>query len=233
MSARGRSLLAVTGAAFEARIASGDQVSVLCSGGDPARLHALLDALDPDDFRAIVSFGVAGGLDTELRPGDIVLADTVVADTGTWRANPALNEAVQSSFPAAGIKVHRSTIAGVDRPTMTLQAKASLRMQTGADAVDMETHVAAGYAARNDLPWMAVRAICDPADRVLPPLSTAGLKPDGRIDIAACLHNLARHPGQLPALIRTALETAVAVAALRRARRVLGPGFGLGSADFR
>jgi hypothetical protein len=90
----------------------------------------------------------------------------------------------------------------------------------------METHIAAEFAERAGLPWGALRAVCDPASRALPPLATAGLKPDGGIDFAATLKSVARNPLQIPALIRTGLDTAIAVSALRRGRRLLGAGFG-------
>ena len=102
----------------------------------------------------------------------------------------------------------------------------------------METHIAAEFAEKAKLPWGALRAVCDPASRALPPLATAGLKPDGGIDFAATLKSVARDPSQIPALIRTGIDTAIAVAALRRARGRLGSDFGfgfpgLGGADFR
>ena len=64
-----------TGAAFEARIAAGDGVLVVCAGGDPIPARTLLDDLDPASFRAVISFGLAGGLDPALRPGQLLIAD--------------------------------------------------------------------------------------------------------------------------------------------------------------
>jgi len=220
----------VTGAAFEARIAAGAGVFVVCAGGDPFRLQMLLDELDAGRFRAVISFGLAGGLDPALSPGDLVIADQIISRTKTWQANPVLATVLQSALSASGTKPLRSSLAGVDATVMDPASKAALRAATGAAAVDMESHVVATYATSRNLPWASLRAICDPAMRALPPLATAGLKPDGRIDFAATLKSLARDPSQIPALIRTGLDTAIAVAALRRARRFLD--FGLGGADF-
>jgi adenosylhomocysteine nucleosidase len=226
-----RPVLIVTGAAFEARIAEGAGVVAVCAGGDPSRLKALLDELDPGHFRAVISFGLAGGLDPALRPGDVVIADQIISGERTWRANPALAGALQSALSAGGAKPSHSSIAGVDATVMDPASKAALRTATGAAAVDMESHVAAAYATSRNLPWASLRAICDPAMRALPPLATRGLKPDGRIDFAVTLTSLARDPSQIPALIRTGLDSAIAIAALRRARRLLDFGLGLGRAD--
>lgn len=228
-------ILVVTGATFEADIAAGDGVVAICSGANPARLRTLLNDIDPKKFRAVISFGLAGGLDPALRPGDVLIADEIVAGAKTWRANHDLASALQA---ALNEKALRCRFAGADATVMTPHAKTALRVATNAAAVDMETHIAAEFAESAKLPWGALRAVCDPASRALPPLATAGLKPDGGIDFAATLKSLARDPLQIPALIRTGIDTGIAVAALRRARGRLGAGFGfrfpgLGGADFR
>jgi adenosylhomocysteine nucleosidase len=228
-----KSVLVATGAAFEARIAAGAGVVVVCAGGDPSRLRRLLDDLDPANFRAVISFGLAGGLDPALRPGKLLIADQIMFGKGTWQAPRALADAMQSALIAGGVRPLRLSVAGADATVMDRDSKAALRSATGASAVDMESHVVAGYAAGRSLPWVSLRAICDPARRTLPPLATTGLKPDGQIDFAAVLKSVVRDPLQIPALITTALDTARAVNALRRARRVLDFGFGLGGADFR
>lgn len=220
----GKSVLVVTGATFEAEIAAGGGVVTVCFGANPSRLRAFLNETDPKNFRAVISFGLAGGLDPALRPGHLLIADQVVG-AGTFQANSDMNRVLQS---ALGGKIRRCHFAGVDTAAMTPQSKAALRAATGASAVDMETHVVAEFAERGHLPWGALRAVCDPASRALPPLATAGLKPDGGIDFGATLKSLARNPLQIPALIRTGIDTAIAVAALRRARGLLGAGFGLG-----
>jgi adenosylhomocysteine nucleosidase len=225
----GKSVLVVTGATFEADIAAGDGVVVLCFGANPARLRAFLNGIDPQNFRAAISFGLAGGLDPALRPGHMLIAEHVVGDR-TLQAHGDLGRALHSVL---GKKAIRGALAGAEAVVATPHAKAALRAQTNAHAVDMETHIVAEFAARGNVPWGALRAVCDPAGRALPPLATAGLKPDGGIDFAATLKSVARNPLQVPALIRTGIDTAVAVSALRRACGLLGGFARLGGADLR
>jgi hopanoid-associated phosphorylase len=224
-----RPILVVTGAIFEARIAAGEDVSVLCGGGDSAQLRSLLGAVDPARFRALISFGLAGGLDPDLRPGDLIVASQVTADGKTWHAALTLTGTLASALQAS--RTALQGLAGVDTPVMEPAGKAALRAATGASAVDMETHIAARFANDNNLPWASLRVICDPAERGLPPLALQALKPNGRIDFTAVLKSLVSAPSQLPALISTGHDTMTAVIALRRARRLLGPGFGLIAAD--
>jgi hypothetical protein len=81
-------------------------------------------------------------------------------------------------------------------------------------------------AGRHRLPFVALRVVCDPADRSLPPATYVGMKPDGAMDVIAVLRSLFSHPGQLPALIGVAFNAERAFAALLRGRRRLGPGLG-------
>ena len=78
-------VLAVTGLAREARIAAGAGVEAIQAGGNPQRLRLLLDARAAPGCRAVVSFGIAGGLDPALRPGDVVVA---TGDRRPTRAGP-------------------------------------------------------------------------------------------------------------------------------------------------
>ena len=219
-------ILVVTGATFEADIAAGDGVTTICSGADPARLRKILAETDPRTFHAVISFGLAGGLHPTLRPGHLLIADEIVFSAKTWQAHPDLSDALHAKLNA-NEKISRGRFAGADATIMTPHAKTALHVATNAAAVDMETHIVAEFAESAKLPWGALRAVCDPASRALPPLAMAGLKPDGGIDFAATLKSLARDPLQIPALIRTGIDTAIAVAALRRARGRLGAGFGL------
>jgi hypothetical protein len=95
----------------------------------------------------------------------------------------------------------------------------------------MESHIGAAYAARNNLPFAAVRVISDPAERALPPLAKRALKPDGRVDFAAVLAGLARAPSELTTLLRAGGDAGRAFAGLRRCRRLLDFGLCFGLAD--
>ena len=74
-------ILIVCGLKAEADIAAGDDITVVCGGGDQARLAADLMRLAPN-ATAIVSFGVAGGLDPSLTPGALAVAAGVVTANG-------------------------------------------------------------------------------------------------------------------------------------------------------
>jgi hopanoid-associated phosphorylase len=221
-----RPVLAVTGLAREARIAAGPGVITICSGGDPRRLRTLLEAVDGRALRAVISFGLAGGLDPALRPGDLVVATEVAATGRRWKSHPGLVESLAASLEKYPDAPTLGRLAGVEAVVLDAVTKAKLRDATGAAAVDMESHVTAEFAAVHQLPIVALRAICDPASRALPPLAQHTLKPNGKVNLAAVFGGLAGDPIQMVALMRAARDSAAAFGSLRRGRRLLGAGFG-------
>ena len=99
--------------------------------------------------------------------------------------------------------------------------KAALHSETGASAVDMESHIAAAYAAEAGLPFAAVRVISDPAHRALPAIARAAIKPNGQIDLGAVLRGIVRNPATLHALVSTGIDFNRALRSLRGCRDYL------------
>ncbi|MDX6804463.1 phosphorylase [Terrihabitans sp. PJ23] len=208
-------VLVVTGVAREARIATGSSVETICSGGAPARLREILRERPAPACRAVVSFGVAGGLDPDLNPGDIVLATKVTADAAEWVADSSLLATLHRALQVdPRLRVVQAPLAGVDLALVDASSKRVAYEMHGAAAVDMESHIAAEYAARHGLPFAAIRVVCDPATRGLPPLVTSALKPDGAISLAGVFGSLARQPGQIVDLIRLSRDASRAFKSL-------------------
>ena len=226
-----RPILIVTGLVQEARIAAGPGMTVICSSSDPQQLRALLTVFDPTTIRGVISFGVAGGLDPSLKPGDVVVATEVLAGDTRWLAGLALNEDLVASVAMGRRRVVRGSLAGAEQVVSARALKAALHLETGAAAVDMESHIAAAYAAEAGLPFAALRVISDPATRALPALAVAALKPNGEIDLRKILSGVARNPMTLRALVSTGIDFNRALKSLRGCRGFLLGGEGLVAAD--
>ena len=226
-----RPVLIVTGLVQEARIAAGPGMTVICSSSDPKQLRALLTVFDPTTIRGVISFGVAGGLDPSLKSGDVVVATEVRAGDTRWLAGLALNEDLIASVAMGRRRVVRGSLAGAEQVVSARALKAALHLETGAAAVDMESHIAAAYAAEAGLPFAALRVISDPASRALPALAMAALKPNGEIDLRKILSGVARNPMTLRALVSTGIDFNRALKSLRGCRGFLLGGERLVAAD--
>jgi adenosylhomocysteine nucleosidase len=162
-------LVTTRGPGFVARQGTlGDRQVVLMLSG-PGRAsaaratEALLDGHRPE---LVISAGFAGGLDPKLQRGDIVLADTLLDEA-------AGSFAMQRNLVPAALAATRGVYLGrlltVDRIICLPEEKRALGVAHGALAVDMETFAVAEVCRRREVPLMAVRAISDTADDLLPP----------------------------------------------------------------
>ena len=215
-------MIVVVGLAFEARIAAGPGIQVICSG-DGRNLAAVISRAIADDCRGLISFGVAGGLAPDLPPGTCVVGSAILSGTARMPTDHGWSQKLLAAIPDA---VH-GLLVGVSAPIAHTAAKRALYMKTGALAVDMESHIVAGVAAAHGLPLAAIRVITDPAVRALPEAAVAAMRPNGTTDIAAMIRSVMKRPQELPALLRTALDARAARATLMRGRQVLGPSLGL------
>ncbi|MBI4367248.1 MAG: 5'-methylthioadenosine nucleosidase/S-adenosylhomocysteine nucleosidase, partial [Deltaproteobacteria bacterium] len=130
---------------------------------------------------------------------------------------------VLEMLPGAG----HAPIIGVDTAITHPKAKQQMHVKTGAAAVDMESHLAARLASSHGLSFAAIRVVIDPAHRVVPQAALAGMRHGGVTSVTAVMRELIAHPSQLSGLLRVAVDAYAARGALLRARRMLGPGFGL------
>ncbi len=217
-----RLVIAFVGMAFEARIAAGPGVLVFARNAR-RELAATAANAARQGYRGLISFGVAGGLASHLRPGDWVVASSVVEARG-----PIPTDAVWSRRLLEAIgDAHHVPILGVDTPVAEPTTKRELHRTSGAAAVDMESHIAARLATAHGLAFTALRVIVDPVERTIPSSALVGMGADSRADTMAILRDLIAQPGQLPLLARVTWDALIARSAMQRVRRLLGPHFGL------
>jgi hopanoid-associated phosphorylase len=216
-------VIAVTGMAFEARIARGKGVEVVYA----ARADLLERALSAATARGcsgIISFGTAGGLAPDLEPGTIIVGEAVEGPFGRLDTDPHWADRLAAALAAGPLqtRLRRGTTAAVTAPLVTADDKRLLHLSTGALAVDMESHLAGAAAAAHGVPFAVCRAIVDPAWRTLPSAATAGLRDDGSTALGPILRELLRQPSQLRGLLQVAVDARAARTSLVQARRAMG-----------
>lgn len=212
----------VVGLRAEARLLRVLPWSVAIGGGDAAGAARAARELASSGAVALVSFGLAGGLDPALAPGTVLVPAEVLLDGRRHATDPALARALGGT--TAGALLCGNAIAA------TAMQKARLHRETGCVALDLETGAVAAEADARGLPFAVLRAVCDPAGQDLPPAALVALDARGAIGLGRVLAALAAHPGQLPALLALAGQAAAArralsarVRALARAGRAAPP----------
>ena len=212
-------LLVVTGLLAEAEIAAGPGVVTLAGGGAADLDRRIERAIAVHRPSALLSFGVAGGLHASLAVGDVVAGAEVVGEGWSVACDPAWLAVL-----APACRARPAVVTALSTPASTVQMKAALAA-LGAATTDMESHAVALAAREAGLPLAVLRVVSDTAGQAIPPAALAGMCEDGSTDARAVLAALARAPGQLPALIRTAREFGCAMRRLREVRTAAGPSF--------
>ncbi|MEX3527334.1 MAG: phosphorylase [Burkholderia sp.] len=212
-------VIAVTGMAFEAKIARGQGVETVYVAR-AGRLESALSEAVERGCSGIISFGTAGGLAPDLAPGALVIAEAIDGPFGEVRTDAGWNRRLVAALRGTPVvpNLRLGRIAAVGAPVVDAQQKAALHARHGALAVDMESHIAGAFAAARGVPFAVCRVIVDPSWRTLPSAATAGLRDDGTTTILPILRELAKQPSQLGALLKLAGDARAAKTTLIQAR---------------
>ena len=189
--------------------------AIVCGAGSDAgdavasRLHANAGAYD-----LVVIAGVCGGLDPSLQPGSLILARrSISAASGEELAvDVPVFDALRRTLRTQHIPFVSSVLLTVERPVASVVEKTDLWNRYGAGGVDMETHVVATASIAAGVPWIAIRAVLDPAGVSLP----ASLRDwDANSDDRDIARAALRRPAEWLAYARLALGLRQSLAALR------------------
>jgi adenosylhomocysteine nucleosidase len=196
----------VTGLTAEARMVR-HLGRVRAGGGKPEGAALAARRLVADGATALISFGLAGGLNPGLSPGTLIIPASVVTARATYPTCTSLTQSL-------GGPAH--TMWADTEIVVSAAEKARLHAHTGADAIDLESGAVAEVAAEHGLPFAVLRVICDPASTTLPPAALIALNAQGAISLRQVIAPLLRNPRQLADLLRLARDAASARRTLQR-----------------
>jgi adenosylhomocysteine nucleosidase len=203
----------LVGMTSEARLLTSTGCAVGVGGGSSAGAGRMARELVKDSATALVSFGLAGGLDPALAAGTLIAPRAVLSGGQLYPCDPGLVSALAGEpIPAL--------LAG-EAVVETAADKLRLGQETGAGAVDLESGAVAEVATAAGIPFAVLRAICDPATRDLPRAAVEALDEQGRLAPMKMAGILARHPMQILGLIALGLDAARARQSLVRGAECL------------
>jgi adenosylhomocysteine nucleosidase len=209
---------------FNEMASLGERAAIWLSGMGEKAAREAAEGLQHGGCTTLVSFGLAGALDSSLRPGDLVLPDSIHAGHQLsvdldWRNR------LRQQLPAH-MKITSGILAASPNVLTSADAKRELAEATGACAVDMESGAVAQVAARAGIPFLAVRVIADPLDFSPPPLLLSAVRPDGSADPVRLMALILRRSVTLGTLLRLGSQLRTARATLLTVVRHAGTELG-------
>jgi len=171
----------------------GRSIELLKTGMGPKNAEqSLKNFKAPESLGCVVLAGLAGALQSGMRPGDLAL-DLRGADI-------SLVESAREIAAALNLPVHFGRILSSDRIIATATEKAALGLKERACAVEMEAGPVSAWSARHQVPFYHVRTVLDTVTEALP-----GDLPQGE-DLLSLASYAAAHPSAVPALMLLGLR---------------------------
>ena len=162
-------------------------VTILLTGiGRQNAEKSIREGLALHSPKLVLTCGFAGGLNPELRSGEIVFA----ADEPT----------IRERLFALGAKPAKFFCA--PRIATSAAEKQELRRTTGADAVEMESEVIQNICRQRGIPCATIRVISDTANEDLPLDFNELANVDLSLNYGKLVLAVAKSPGKIPALLR-------------------------------
>lgn len=178
------------------------QATLICSGVGPRNAErATREQMEKSRPHLVISTGVAGSLSRELKIGDVIVANEVI------------DESSGSHFkcsPPPNTQNPESMIVSVSRMITSADEKKSLWQKFNAVAVDMESAAVARVCVQHNVPFVAIRAISDTAEEVLPPALTGFFDEQGKLRPSKIAAAIVKNPALVKTLRRLQKQTAIA-----------------------
>jgi adenosylhomocysteine nucleosidase len=183
----------------------GATVNVALTGMGPANARRAAEAVLTDAYALCISSGFAGALKPDGQVGDVLVA-RAIRDLHEGETIQCPNGLV-SDASADGAKMAEMLLSS-DEIVTAKEDKAHLSRL--ADAVDMESYTILSVAGRHGVPGVAIRAISDRFDQIIPMDFSGSVNECGQILKGKLAREIASDPSKIPALIRLGRQSRLA-----------------------
>lgn len=172
----------------------------------------------------LISWGTAGALDNQLRPGSVVIYNNAHTVTGDiYRCNAEWCDQIFLALSA--LEPIKGSGFTADRAVANSQEKIAIQNRFGCVALDMESAAVGARANAANVPFVAVRVIVDPLYFDIPQAAIRALSDDGNPRRWPVIRRLIQRPQELPALLKLVHWYRIALRNLTLAAETLQPNF--------
>ncbi len=179
-----------------------DEIILIHSGAGAENARKAAELAISKGATQLMSWGCAAALSPDLKMGDLVLADSLINSDGQEISVNATWHQKARNVLGSDVVAYKGALISSEKIVSTAQAKQEIYTKTGAIALDMESAAIAKVATHYALPFLAIRAIADPASMDLPNALQNSLNDKGEVAITQILKSLILNPKEIPHLIQ-------------------------------
>jgi adenosylhomocysteine nucleosidase len=190
---------------YGARI-SGAEVDVVLTGMGPANARQAAESVMTAAYAVCISAGFAGALKREHEVGEVLVAEAVGL-TGETSGLPSDRRLLRDALECGNAKVVQRFLTS-ERVAASPEDKA--RLSEFGDAVEMESYAILSVAHKHHVPAIAIRAISDRFDQVIPLDFSGSIGQGGHVLKGKLARDILSDPRKIPALIRLGRQSSVA-----------------------
>lgn len=202
------------------RMADGGRLRVMAAGLGRENAARAAQALCTEKVDVLVSWGVVGALSDTLSPGTLVVVDAIRTQGETMPVDVAWKQWLVAALNVRGLGFVSGDVYCSDHAVGSTVGKQKLAAYGGL-IVDMESAGVAQVARQAQIPFVAIKSVCDPLQRTLPPAIVRLQTTDGRLRWSALPAVLVRGPAMWQSLFRLRADFTAACASLERAAQAL------------
>ena len=189
-------------------------MTICLSGAGHANASQAAQKLIEQGATKLISWGCAAALAPHLKSGDLLITSKVIAKGQSIENDSHWADQI-SDLLAINQSISGFVLASNYGLISASTEKQGLYTETAAIALDMESAAVASIAHNAQLPFVAIRAIADPAAMSLPPAILKALNTQGEVVMSVLIKHLLVHLWEIPALIKLGLHFNAAQKTLR------------------
>ena len=203
-----------------------DEITLLKVAGIGVKnAFAASELLIAEGAAALLSWGSAGALHPKLSAGNLILPKSVIASQkNVFHPDADWHKRLVVRLTNR-LEIHSEPLAQSPSVLASPTEKFNFFNQNDAIAVDMESGSVAEMACRANLPFMAIRAIADPADMAIPASALNAIDEYGRLRPFHLLGSLLRRPADFLLLNQLRRNFTAARTTLTTVARLAGNDF--------
>lgn len=197
-----------------------DDALLSLSGAGPDRAAEAATQLVEQGVNALLSWGCAAGLTSELKPGSLLIPEQIQCENGILLPVDSDWHNRLIHFLSGKLQVQKGCLLESEQIISDPDEKKLLYEKSQAIAVDMESGAIAKVAKKNKSIFLAVKAIADTGDRRIPQSVLNSIDSRGQVRRRVLIKNALLHPfdwnalAQLGQQFKAAHKTLKQVAAI-------------------